>query len=179
MWLSRARARIELAAHGLVLVVAGLVTFFALSTKDIVWGDVSIVVFVVWMPQVRFFLRCDRCRRSILWWAYRNATAFGIENPLMRLEACPYCGYRHSGARGLAGSSIGLKLAMGDAVPRVGFRSVGASLWPPEWSGFNRNLNWTLAYTPALATEVRARDVAPRRTARRTDPTRRTPRRSP
>jgi hypothetical protein len=70
------RRRLELRIHHVLFVLAGCSAVVAMTTGDLGWGLVS----------------NRRCGTPAVWWALKNAKAFGTDNPLRGLEVCPSCG---------------------------------------------------------------------------------------
>jgi hypothetical protein len=93
MWMNKARAWWELSVHMVFVVTCGAASVQAFRTGEVEWGLGVIASGAAWWGTIPLFLRCKRCGKSALWWAYRKLNAFRNDNPLASLAACPYCGY--------------------------------------------------------------------------------------
>ena len=76
-----------------LLVTQGAFAIVAMITADIVWSIPTIVAVVAMLVSMPRLMRCDRCGKSVLWWALTKARSADFWRVASTTEACPYCGF--------------------------------------------------------------------------------------
>ena len=93
MYTSEARFERDRSLFLGLLFTQGGFAIVAIITADIVWSIPTLVAVVAMLAFMPRLMRCDRCRRSVLWWALTKAKSAAFWRVATTTRACPYCGF--------------------------------------------------------------------------------------